>query len=936
MGEASVRTEAKADDTKTNLVGRLMSRLVLFVARFPITTLIFAALTAAASVYLACTKLAYHTQRDDLLNPDKECQRRWKRYVAEFGTDEDMVVVVQGKPAQHVRMTEAVERVAERLRRQPELFDRIFFKADLRALQARALLFLPVEQIRQIQADLERMKPLLEAPVAWQLFSLRSLLVEAELRLNGIAGGKAVTESDRRFFDQLRGVARSAKAFLSQPEHYENPWTPLGASAADGQPPSLSIEMLARPQYLFSDDGTLAMLLVRPACAADGFCGHRESVEGLREIVRDVKTSFNDVEIGVTGLPVLETDEMTASQNDTNLASWLALAGVALLYLIVFRGLRYPLLTVTTLAVGTVWALGWVTITVGHLNLLSATFAVMLIGMGDYGVLWITRYDQERAAGKDLREALEITAKTVGPGIVTAGVTTGLAFFATILADFLAVAELGWIAGSGVLLCALACFVVLPALIAITDRRRKIAERGLRIADWIAAKPEAEGAWLPGLMRRPRAVVLAGAALTLGFGFFVFRVSYDHNLLNLQSEDLESVRWEKTLLTHTAGASWHALCYRDTPEEAQALKRRLEQLPQVSRVVDVAMLVPPDQEGKLGQLQDIQRRLAKLPPAGQRINHVTSDPNNLLQGLAKLVAHPGLATHADLRADLVGLRDQLKQSPAQQAGNRLHDFEHRMVVDLASGLNALRDVAHPVPIALEDVPVALRERYVSENGKWLLRVFGKESLWEYEPLARFTTAVAAIDPEATGKPFTTLEGLRAMKEGFQRAGMYALLAIFVVLCLDFRKPLPVLLALGPLAVGILMSLGLMGLCGVALNPANMIALPLIVGVGVDNGVHVLHDFLSRRRDRAYLLSRTTGKGILVAALTTILGFGTLMISSHRGLVSLGLLLSLGVTCCMLAALVFLPALLHLWSRTEQGDSRPVSMPFEIPSFRRAA
>ena len=148
-----------------------------------------------------------------------------------------------------------------------------------------------------------------------------------------------------------------------------------------------------------------------------------------------------------------------------------------------------------------------------------------------------------------------------------------------------------------------------------------------------------------------------------------------------------------------------------------------------------------------------------------------------------------------------------------------------------------------------------------------------------------------------------------MKHGFLWAGVYALAAMVLVLLLDFRNVRHTLMALAPLAMGMAMSLGILVLSGLALNPANMIAFPLILGVGIDNGVHVLHDYFSRRRDRHYLLSSSTGRGILVAALTTILGFGTLMLSHHRGLASLGLCLTLGVTCCMFGALIVLPALL---------------------------
>jgi predicted RND superfamily exporter protein len=199
-------------------------------------------------------------------------------------------------------------------------------------------------------------------------------------------------------------------------------------------------------------------------------------------------------------------------------------------------------------------------------------------------------------------------------------------------------------------------------------------------------------------------------------------------------------------------------------------------------------------------------------------------------------------------------------------------------------------------------------------------------MWEFGPLAHFVQRVRTVDANATGRPFTYFEGLQAMKNGFQLAGLYALGAIVLVLIADFRKPRHLLLALAPLAMGVLMTLGIMGLLGVTLNPANMIALPLILGVGVDNGVHVLHDFLSQHRDgRRYYLGHTTGQGIFVAALTTILGFGTLMISQHRGLVSLGVVLTLGVTCCMVTALVVLPALL-----TVLGSLRPVATASQGP------
>ena len=210
-----------------------------------------------------------------------------------------------------------------------------------------------------------------------------------------------------------------------------------------------------------------------------------------------------------------------------------------------------------------------------------------------------------------------------------------------------------------------------------------------------------------------------------------------------------------------------------------------------------------------------------------------------LQPLADASSQPLLA---DLQHRL-GLHNQLSNMPVQQvAEERLQDFEQRLAGDLAEDLHRLRDVSTPIPLLVTDLPPELRQHYIGRSGKWLLRVFAKDCLWDFEPLEHFTRQIATVDPEATGKPFSTVEGLRAMRDGFQRAGLYALLVIIAVLLADFRSLPQTLLALAPLAMGIVLSLGIMGLVGVPLNPANMIALPLILGVGVDNGVHVLHDF----------------------------------------------------------------------------------------------
>jgi hopanoid biosynthesis associated RND transporter like protein HpnN len=881
--------------------------LVDLACRFPYITLLLTLGLAGVSTYAFCADLKYYTNRNDLISPNKDYQQRWKQYLAEFGNDEDIVVVLQGKDRE--RMKQALESVAGEVRKRPQLFDRLFYKVDIRSLQDRALLYLPADQIEQIQHNLRSMSLLLElGPIGWRNLTLYRLLHEARDRAGKIDPGKPLTPADSQFLNELLALSRSAKATLDNPKDYRNPWHSLVPATPE------QAELMAEPQYFFSGDGTLAFLLTRPIVQEGSFTAAEASVKGMAEIVASTRAAYPDLEVGMTGLPVLETDEMTASQQDTQTASWLALVGVGALYFVVFRGFRYPLLTMATLLVGTAWAGGWLTLTVGHLNILSATFAMMLIGMGDYGVLWVTRYEQDRSTGLGVIAAMRATAASVGPGILTAGAGTALAFFAAMLADFQAVAELGWIAGSGVLLCALACFTVMPALLVITDRRC--------VVDASVTLEASHAAWLPLLARKPRWVICFSVALTLIVGYSAFKVHYDHNLLHLQAHGLESVQWEQKLIERTAGASWHALSSTTSQKEALALKARYEQLPEVARVVELASLIPLEQEKKKEQLVDIQYRLRRLPDRGTEIPHPYPDPTELKKELVVLIGQlqpladvsPEPLLH-ELRRILVALRDKIEDVSPRLAETRLQEFERRLTADLIDDLHHLRAASKPGAITLADLPGDFRERYMSPNGKWLLRVFAKESLWEFGPLEHFCKQIQTVDSEATGKPFTTMEGLKGMKNGFLWAGVYALGAIVIVLILDFRRPKHILAALAPLGMGVLITLGIMGICGLSLNPANMIAFPLILGVGVDNGVHVLHDFLSRRGDdKRYLLSHTIGQGIFVAALTTILGFGVLMISRHQGLFGLGFILTLGVTCCMVSALVFLPAVLRVSSK----------------------
>jgi uncharacterized protein len=941
-------------ECRTDFLARSVTGLVAWIIRYPWVVLVVAVILTGAAVQVAYDKLAYHTQRNDLLSPDKPCQQRWQKYIDAFGDDDEMVVVVEGKNRE--QMIAAVNAVAEHVKQYPDLFDRVFYRVDLHHILDRAILHLPPEQLDSIRNRLDRMEPLLGpvAPMAWRMLSVQSLLTSGEIVLKARAAGRSLSAADEDLLAQLPSVVSSAADTLRDPAAYRDPWNVASAdtTSTTGATPGKngaamdSAEALFKPQYFFTPDGSLALLTCRPKKSTDSFTPAKEANATLREILATVGPQYPDLALGLTGLPVLETDEMALSDIDSTRSSWMALLGVAVLYFVVYRGFRYPPLTIATLVIGTLWALGWATITVGHLNILSATFAVMLIGLGDYGVLWVAQYDRARRKGASVHDALMHTAAHAGPSILTAASTTGLAFFAIMLADFKAVAELGWIAGSGILLCAMSCLFLMPALLVIVEGKEALgssqgysSSSGDLHAHARHSPPMTipfPSAWSPGLARRPRLALGVGAVMLIACAAFATRLSYDQNLLHLQVRGLDSVAWEHKLIDRSVGATWDSLSIAHSREEALAFKAKYEAIPDVSRVVEVASLVPEDQPKKLPIVQRIHDRLVGLPPTDTLPITDGSDPAAVKE-LATTIAH--LAENGSpLARAAAGLIAEIERSPA--AAMRIREFDRRLVADLSSELHQLKAVSHARPITLDDIPIELHERYVGANGEYLVRAFARDSLWDYNALQKFTTAVTDADPEATGKAFRTLEGLRQMKLGFEKAALYALAAILVVLIFDQRRPQEIALGLFPLAIGVLLTLGVMGLCGIPLNPANMIALPLIVGVGVDNGVHVLHDFRARPRGVAYRLGSATGRGVLIARLTTVIGFGTMIPARHQGMSSLGLVLTLGVTFCMMASLVFLPALLRvrdLWrlNRPRETSRVPVLLPMPLSNAKAA-
>lgn len=921
-----------------SLLAAPLGYVTAWVVRRPAAVLAAAVLLAVAAIVISIGGLGFHASRLDLINPQCAHNRLWVDYINEFGDQDDVVVLVQG--ANRDQVIPVLEDLSARLLENDRYFKAVLHEVDLSTVRSKGLYYLPEKELQAIGPFLREYGPIIDGD--WQKLQMSHMIDGLCLRLHqrNDTGSRSTdvqptdaqstvtqsTTSQAATLAQLDRLSNSLLSGLNGTPGYCSPWPMM--------PDSVSMLSDLGPKYLLANEGRWGLVLLRLAkeeTDSTSFAPESRAIDELRGLITQVRASYPDVEVGLTGLPIMENDEMRSSQSAMLRASLLSLAGVACLFIAGFGGVRHPLMTIGALLLAMAWSFGYITIGVGHLNILSIAFGVILIGLGiDFGVHYVARYVQLRHEHELCETALIDTARSVGPGIVTGAVTTSIAFFMAGFTDFTGVAELGIIAGGGILLCCIAAIFVLPAMIRLSDGGRTAAFKPL-------PPPLDIPSWLAWLFRRPGRLFGVSLLLTIALGAGVSRLYYDYNLLNLQAEGLESVELEHKLLTESDCSVWFALSIADSREELLERKERFLAQPSVERVEEIASLLPVDNEKKRPLIEGIGLRLSLIPERPPAIP--IDPPSELGQSLARAqVLVKNLPDSDGIVRKLTQIRDRLRRMTDLECDARLGECQHRIAADLLSRLFVLREMANPEPPRLEDLPEGLVTRFVGqrEQGqpkRFLMKIYANSNIWDMEAMRQFVTEVRQVDPQVTGNPLQTYEASLAMKSSYEKAAWFALAAIIVVLVLDFEGPFFALLAMVPLALGMLQMFGILGLIGIPLNPANMIVLPLILGIGIDDGVHVVHDF--RRQRGPYRMSASTAGAVLITSLTTMVGFGSMMIASHRGLQSLGRVLTIGVTCCLFTSLIMLPALLAWMTRhRSEEEEEPVDRPESVTSPHR--
>jgi hypothetical protein len=653
--------------------------------RAPATILASAVALALLAIAISVNGLSFKSSRLDLLNPRSEYNRRWLAYLTEFGTRDDAVVVVRADQRNH--LTTAIDDLATQLRQEPQLFESVFYRRDLTQLKGKALHYLSPEDLSSLEKQISQAAALM--PPQGQPADPVSQLAALNDRLAHIA----TATSDQRAEIEAQ-YARTAGTLLAS---FNTPLTTPHSPAT-----AFSALTHFDPQYLLADEGRLGFILLRLVTQPGESAPNSAAIARLRGVIRQTQTNHPAIWIGLTGMPVIEHDEMQASQFDMLWTSIFSMGLVLLLYLASYGGLRHAILVNILLLLATAYSFGFVTLAVGHLNILSAAFSAVLIGLGiDFAIHYVASYLHLRQQGCDEETALVRTAVEVGPGVVTGGVTTAAAFFMAAMTDFIGVRELGLVAGGGILLCVLTTVVVLPPLILLVDRRWPLA----RVPAILPA-----GHWFQLSLLQPRMVVAACVAATLVLAVGIGNLRYDHNLLNLQPRHLESADIERELLSHLDDSVWYAVSVCSTRQELREKKAQFEKLPVVSKTEEVASLLPDHAPKHAQRIAALCRQLSALP-----VSPPTPTPVNLARlksELARAKEHFSgeLPYETPATGLLARLQGAITAASSEQVESRLTQGSAAMMTQVLAAVSTLRGVADPVPPHLDDLPRELTDR----------------------------------------------------------------------------------------------------------------------------------------------------------------------------------------------------------------------------------
>ncbi len=672
------------------------------------------------------------------------------------------------------------------------------------------------------------------------------------------------------------------------------------AASADGRPAPLSWQRLIGGGKLADLAGRYRFVLVQPVLDHDALAPGKAASDAIRAIAAGLPfVAAGRAHVRLTGEVALDDEEFSSLAQGMLFDTLASLALIALWLALAVRGLRLILPILATLGLGLALTTGFAALAVGTLNLVSLAFAILFVGIAvDFAIQFTVRYREARHDLPDPGAALAATARAAGGPILIAAMATAAGFYAFVPTAFAGVAELGLIAGTGMLIAFLCTLLFLPAFLTLARPRGEARAIGFAAGD----------AW-EGRFRRMRAPILTGFAALALLGLFLLpHLGFDSDPLHTKNPHGEAMRTLHDLMDDPLTNPTSIDILTPDADAADLLAARLDHLPEVADVLTLDRFVPADQPAKLALIEDAASVLATTL-APRETAPVTADQIRLAIATARSALAPALAKlphdHplALIDADLARL--------AGAPDATLMTMNVALTRFLPEELARLRTALAAKPVTRADLPPEIRRDWQSPDGRVRVEALATPAGHDSAGLAAFVTAVRAIAPTAGGMAVIIIDTSKTIIAAFTHAVIGAIAAIAVILLVALRRPRDAALVLAPLLLSALLTVVGIRLAGMTLNFANIIALPLLLGVGVSFNIY----FVMNWRDGATrFLGTATARAILFSAATTGTAFGSLALSHHPGTASLGALLLLSLACTLIATLVFEPLMLAITRR----------------------
>jgi hopanoid biosynthesis associated RND transporter like protein HpnN len=856
------------------------------------------------------------TRWSDLLPVHDPMVKEFNHIIQEYTSASNTIIVVQGEETQ---IKQFCEEIVPQIKVLTQYVERVDYKVDEDFIHNHGFMLMRTQDLEKSVAIFEDL-------------NLTPLLAHINDNFEAVYSGEEGLSTKEKednavlYLDGLQFWIQTMDKFISQPHD-------VNQALADS---AVNRFLIGEPYFISYDKRTL-LIMVKPTFSILNTEKAVASTDSIQNMLNRTLPKFPEVKAGLTGTIPLCRDELVYSTNDMKFTSVIALILVLLLFILTFRMWSAPLLAVINLIVAITIAAGISAIFLKSLNLMTSMFIVIIIGLGiDYSIHIISLYS-ERRARDGLVTAIEQTLARSGSGIITGGLTTAAAFFALMISQTRGIKEMGLILGIGILCAMLTTLIGLPAFLVarerITERIRHRPPRPVNVEFRIL------GEFGKIMTRRPALFLIIGIGLTAFFMYQTLHVKFDYNYLNMEPKGIASVVLQDTMINAFDLSPDFAMVTATSIEESWEIAEQAKKTPSVSMVEDISDYLPvkTQQTERLPYLEKIraylQTNTRKISMSKKNLSDVISQLERLEMNVYELsqLAYIGGQDKVDLKCQqIIGnpddtsshsminqLIENLKQNQehATRQLNLFQDYYEPILRKMAYAM------ANPEFITLNRLPESIKKRFLNKDGdKYLVTVFPKKQVWDFEFLRRFTEQMQRISPKITGSPLMFLRLIDYTGRDGLRATLLTLIVVFVLLLIDFRSLGFALLAMIPLIAGGFWMVGLLKTCGLMFTFVNVMGIPMIVGIGIDDGVHLLHRYRLEGLHKTSEVLKSTGKAILLTSLTTMVGFGSLLPAKYRGFTSLGALLVFGVGACFLTTVIILPSIIALIQRRNKKQT----------------